>query len=293
MRKYLGEIGLILTALIWGMGFVASDISLNYYTPIEALALRFSIAAICMSLIFFKKLKNINKTTLVHGILIGFFLYSAFLLQTIGLFYTTPSNNAFLTSINVVIVPFIAFVIYKRKIDIFTMTGAVLSIIGVGIISLKPGFSINIGDFLTILCAVCFALHIFYTSEFLNRGTDPISLTILQMLTAATISIIIFFITKEPKSIPFEKSSFYAILYLGLISTTLAFFLQTVSQKYTSETKAAIFLSTESLFGTIFSVLILSEKLSFRALLGCFIIFAAVIISEVKPNFLAKKEMSS
>lgn len=284
MSRFKGEIGLLIVAIIWGSGFVASDIALSGFTPFEVMAIRFTISAICLSLVFHKHFKNITKREIFHGIIIGIFLYMAFSMQTIGLMYTTPSKNAFLTAVNVVIVPFIGVILYRRKIDIYGLIGAVLAAIGIGLISLNADLKINLGDMLTLVSAFGFAFHIFFTGEFLTKGTNPIKLTIIQMITASIISIIMLFIMKSDTSKEFSISSLIATIYLGLFSTTLAFLLQTVSQKYTTGTKAAILLSTESVFGTIFSVILLNESLTLKSIIGCVIIFTAIIFSEVKPK---------
>ena len=190
MRKYIGEIGLIITAIIWGSGFVASAVSLEHYTPYQILAGRFLIGVIILSVLFYKKLKQIKKSTLLKGAILGIFLYLAFVLQTVGLQYTTPSKNAFLTAVNVVIVPFIGFLLYKRKIDLFELGGAILALIGVAVLSLKLSAEINIGDLLTLCCAVGFAFHIFYTAKFV-KDEDAVLLTIVQMVTATVIGWIV------------------------------------------------------------------------------------------------------
>ncbi len=284
MRQYLGEIGLVITAIIWGSGFVASAVSLEYYTPYQILAGRFLIGVILLSLIFYKKLKNIKKSTLLKGTVLGIFLYAAFALQTIGLQYTTPSKNAFLTAVNVVIVPFIGYFFYKRKMDIYELSGALLALIGVAVLSLKLSSSLNIGDMLTLGCAVGFAFHIFYTAKFVKEE-DPIQLTIIQMLVAAILAWTMVFIKGET-SFSFETEGVLNLLYLGVFSTTIAYLLQTVAQKYITETKAAIILSTESFWGMAFSVMILSEVLTVKMGIGAVIILIAIIVSETKFNFL-------
>ena len=203
MQKYMGELALTITAIIWGSGFVASAIALDHFTPYQILAIRFMIGTIILSVIFHKRLKNINKVTLIQGAIIGVFLYVAFALQTVGLQYTTPSKNAFLTAVNVVIVPFIAFVMYKRKIDMYELIGAVLAMIGVGILSLKLSAEVNIGDLLTLGCAFGFAFHIFYTAKYV-KDSDPVLLTLIQMMTAAVIGIIVV-LFKGETSFAFQK----------------------------------------------------------------------------------------
>lgn len=286
MQKYLGEIALTITAIIWGSGFVASAIALDHFTPYQILAGRFIIGTIILGVIFHKRLKNIDKSTMIKGAVLGIFLYLAFALQTVGLQFTTPSKNAFLTAVNVVIVPFIAFVIYKRKIDMYELVGAILAMVGVGILSLKLSAGINIGDLLTLGCAFGFAFHIFYTAKYV-KDSDPVSLTLIQMVTAAIIgSIVVVF--KGETSVVMETEGLFSLLYLGIFSTTIAYLLQTVAQKMITETKAAIILSTESFWGMVFSVAILDEAMTIKMVLGAILILCAIIISETKLPFLKK-----
>lgn len=291
MVKYIGEILLVLTAIIWGSGFVASAVALEHYTPYQILAGRFLIGAVILSLIFFKKLYKLKKSTLIKGALLGIFLYIAFALQTVGLQFTTPSKNAFLTAVNVVIVPFIGFLLYKRKIDMYELTGAVLAIVGIAVLSLKLSSNVNVGDLLTLGCALGFAFHIFYTAKFV-KTEDPVVLTIVQMVTAAVIGCIAILFRGET-SFSMETEGMMNLLYLGIFSTTLAFLMQTVAQKYITETKAAIILATESFWGMIFSVIILSEIMTGRMIIGAFLILLAILISETKMEFIKKDKMKT
>ncbi|MFC5590766.1 DMT family transporter [Sporosarcina soli] len=289
MKKYMGEIGLMITAIIWGSGFVASAVSLEHYTPYQILAGRFLIGTLILCLVFYKKLRYIKKSTLFKGTVLGLFLYIAFALQTVGLQYTTPSKNAFLTAVNVVIVPFIGFLLYKRKIDLFELGGAILALVGIAVLSLKLSTGINIGDLLTLCCAVGFAFHIFYTAKFV-KDEDAVLLTIIQMVIAAVIGwIVVGF--KGETSFSLESEGLLPLLYLGIFSTTIAYLLQTVAQKFITETKAAIILSTESFWGTAFSVVILSEVLTTKMIIGAILILGAILLSETKFSFIKKKEI--
>lgn len=291
MFKYMGELLLVLTAIIWGSGFVASAVALEHYTPYQILAGRFLIGAVILSLIFFKKFNKLNKSTLIKGALLGIFLYIAFALQTVGLQFTTPSKNAFLTAVNVVIVPFIGFLLYKRKIDMYELTGAILAVVGIAVLSLKLSSDINVGDVLTLGCAVGFAFHIFYTAKFV-KTEDPVVLTIVQMVTAAVIGCIVILFRGET-SFSVETEGVMNLLYLGIFSTTIAFLMQTVAQKYITETKAAIILATESFWGMVFSIIILSEIMTGRMIIGAFLILLAILISETKMGFLKKDKMKT
>lgn len=285
MKKTLGTAGLFLTAMIWGGGFIACDIALKDLSPFAVMSLRFLIAAICMGTVANKKLKNISKNETLYGILLGLALFGSFAFQTIGLQTTSPSKNAFLTATNVVIVPIIAYFIGKKKIELKTVFGAILALAGVGLLSINHDFSIGFGDFVTLLGAIGFAFQIYLTGLFSSKISIPV-LNFLQMSTACLLSFAGLFVGGN-LSFNAGKESLLAVIYLGIASTTICYFLQVYGQKYVEETKSAIILSMESVFGTIFSVIILSEAVTGRMLLGGGMIFAAVLISELK---LAKKK---
>lgn len=281
----ISSIGLLLVTIIWGFAFVVVKNSLDYIPPIYMMAFRFSIAAVVLSIIFFKKFKSMNKATFLHGIGIGIFLALAYAFQTIGCKYTTAGKNAFLTTIYVILVPFLNWLIAKRKPDVYSIIAAILSVIGIGFLSLRGDLTINIGDFLTLICGLCYALHIVYIARYSSQD-DPILLTILQLATTAVLSWI--FAPIMDGAFPLqglqEKGVIISMLYLGLLSTMAAFLLQNICQKYTPPSMAALLMSFESVFGVIFSVIFLHEILTTRSIIGFVLMFAAILISELKPG---------
>ncbi|MGL6107982.1 DMT family transporter [Romboutsia sp.] len=290
LKKYIGEIGLILTAVIWGSGFVTMQLALdNGFTPLQIITMRFFIAAVLINTIFFKQIKaNITKEAVKAGSIIGVFLFIAFVVQTIGLVYTTPSKNAFITAANVVIVPFIGFIIYKRKLDKIGIISSITTLVGIGILSLQADFSVNIGDFLTLICAFGFAFHIFFTSEFVQKH-HPMVLIGVQFTVTFILSFISQIVMGEG-AISGNPAGYVGILYSAIFCTTVAFLMQTICQKKVDGTKTAIILATESVFGTIFSIIILNEVVTVRMILGCIIIFVSIIMAETKFSFLKKKD---
>lgn len=279
MKKWLAIGGLILVTIIWGGGFVASDMALESMSPFQIMTVRFFLAVVLMGLISIKSLKGIKKEEVRAGALMGIALFAAFALQIIGLQYTTPSKNAFLTALNVVIVPFIAFVILKKKIGVKGIIGAFMSVAGVALLSLNGDLTVSLGDGLTLLCAVGFAFQIFFTGEFVKKYRATV-LNFVQMATAFVLSVVSMFCFGET-NFQVTSKGWLSVLYLGVISTTVCYLLQTASQKYVDETKSAIILSMESVFGTLFSIIILHEVITPRMVVGCIIILAAVIISNL------------
>lgn len=293
MSKGKGEIILFVVAILWGLGFIATAMGIERFGVFEILAMRFWIASILLSITFFKHIKNIDMKNFKFGFFVGTLIFLGFTFQTFGVSLTTPSKNAFLTSTNVVIVPLIGYLFYKRKLDIYNLIGALLTLLGIGFISYNPNFSVNLGDVLTLICAVFFALHIFYTSEFLKKGADVISISIVQMFVVAIYSTIALCFTGSNIIEVFHSGDYLkptlAILYSGIFSTALCYYLQTLGQQYTSESKAAIIMSTESIFGAIFSVILLHEVLPTTTIIGCVIVFIAVLFTELKPKNIFKK----
>ena len=283
MSRYKGELLMLITAIMWGSGFVGMAIGLEHFTVLQLMAGRFTLATILLSVIFYKKLRLFNWSIIWRGALLGGILFFAFVLQTYGLSYTTPSKNAFLTSINVLIVPIIAFIVYKRGFDRYEVIAAMIAVIGIGFLSLTNSFTIQLGDLLSILCAIAFAFDIFYTNVFVKKE-DALALTIVQFMTASLLSIIGVLILGEiPTSINTE--GFLILLYLAVFCTLVAYVCQNVGMQYANPTKSAIILSMESLFGTLFSVWILQELLTGRMIVGCVLILIAVLIAELKPRF--------
>jgi drug/metabolite transporter (DMT)-like permease len=273
---------LLITAIIWGGGFVATRNGLDHIKPFYLQFLRFSIAFLLLSSIFFKKLKQITKEDLKGGLIVGIFLFTAFSSQTIGLQYTTPSKQAFLTGTNVVMVPFLYWFVFKKKPDIFSYIGVFLSFIGISVLTYEGGVGINLnlGDILTLLCALLYAAHIVSTGHF-AKNIDPVILSIIQFGLTAILSLI-FALIFEPVPTVYNKTTVFSVLYLGVFSSCIAFLFQTIGQKYTSSTKTAIILSTESVFGTIFSVILLHDKFTLNMFIGCMLIFISILAVETK-----------
>jgi drug/metabolite transporter (DMT)-like permease len=290
-KQGLSVVGLTLTPIIWGFAFVVVKGSLDKIPPFYMLAFRFTIAAAALALIFIRRLIKSDRSTVIHGIILGVMLFVSYAFQTVGCQYTTAGKNAFLTAIYVIIVPFLHWIINGQRPDAYINTAAVMAIIGIGLISLGNGIGqINIGDLLTIVCGFSYALHMVFIDRYTEQN-DPVPLTVIQLAVSAVLSWICAPILDGgfPRS-AFEGDIIAGMLYLGLMSTMLAFLLQNVCQKYTSPSTAALLLSTESVFGMLFSVIFTDEQLSSKVAVGCVMLFSAIIIAQTKLSFLHKKQ---
>lgn len=281
IKKYSGKIGLFIVAIIWGTGFAASALALDNYTPYQTLALRFSMAFVLSLLIYRKKIKNISKEVAIKSSMIGIFLFLAFLFQTVGLQYTTASKNAFLTAVNIIIVPFIGLVIYREKIPTKSLIGSVVTLMGIAFLSVDGSGlgGVNKGDLLTLVAALFFALQIFYT-DYNVKNIDPGAIMIIQMGTAALLSWITVLFTGQT-DVNLTFTALKPIFYLGIVSTMVAYGIQTWAQRITNSTEAAVILSTEAFFGMIASILILGELVTIQILFGAVLIFVGILIVEL------------
>ena len=290
--QFFSSLALVAVAAIWGSGFIASQFALDAKMSSAAIMLgRFTLAALVMGVLSAKTIRRtISVQHIKSGIIIGVFLFAAFYVQTLGLQHTTPANNAFITAANVVIVPFLWWGVTRQKPKKIMFPASILSLVGVGILSIdfSKGLSLNLGDTLTLLSALLFACQIVATGIF-ARKMEVQLLVFLQFIVAAFLSLFVFLITDGNFSVFINPPGVAAVVYLGLFSTCLCYFLQTVAQKHVDSAKAAIILSTESLFGTLFSVLAGYDIFSLQMLLGGGIVLASVLLPEFYLQKIANK----
>lgn len=286
----LGRLALFATTLIWGTSFVILKSTLDSVETLYVLAFRFTGAAILLLLISLGELRKLDRGYIIGGVLMGVCLFLAYVLQTYGLVYTTPGVNAFLTATYCVIVPFVYWLFWRQKTDKYNIIAVLTCIIGMALIFLRDGLNIGIGELLTAFCGIFYALHIVVTARS-AENRSPALLSMLQFATAAVLSwISALFTSPFPKDVPAD--AVISIAYLCVMCTAVCFLLQTIGQKYTPPSAAAVILTLESTFGVIFSIIFGQEILSFRLILGFVFIFSAVLISETKLLFFRHRRKS-
>lgn len=268
--------------MIWGFAFVVVKSSLDYIPPLYMLAFRFTVAGVVLGLIFYKKLIDVSKDILLHGALIGGSLYLAEVFQTYGCKYTTAGKNAFLTTLYVILVPFLHFLFNKVKPELKCIVATVIGFWGIGLISLTEKLTIGFGDVLTLICGFFYALQIVLIARYASDD-DPIQLSIWQLIFAAAFSWLTApFAEGKITSDMFCTDSILGILYLGLFSTMLCFLLQTICQKYAPPGPAAIIMGMESVFGAVASFFFLGEVMTGKMIVGCLMMIVAMLMVEVE-----------
>ncbi len=296
-QKFAGPLFCVLAALLWGLSFVAQKTGAHIGT-FTFNGIRTVIGGIFLlpfvplfHNIKNKKLPDPQKTkfdfkgNLKGGIICGLVLFVASNLQQHAFTYDIfAAKVGFITALYMIIVP-LAGLFMGRRVRFNVWIAVFLGVGGLYLLCMKPGdFKIGTGEIFSILCAFGFAAHILVIDRFCDE-TEPVALACFQFLTAGIISVILMFIFEKPALSDILECA-VPILYAGICSTGIAFTLQIFGQKYTEPTVASLLMCLESVFSVIFGWIILHDVLSARALLGCAVMFAGVILSqiEIKPK---------
>ena len=271
--------GLILfVTFCWGSSYLFMKESLSQIGPYTLILLRFTVAFLAaFSFLALRRQLKINRTALLDGAAMGFFLFLGFAALTSGLGSTTTSNAGFLLSLLVVFIPLLETVFLRKRLRRTTAAGVCLATIGIGFLTLQGSFTINRGDFFCLLSAFCNALQVLYISYALQRS-DAVTIGVLQLGFSALFGGIAAFLLETP-ALPATPVGWIGILYLGLICSAFGFIAQIVGQKYTSAERVGILFCFEPVFASVLGVLILHEPFGLNSLIGASLILAGVLIS--------------
>ena len=276
---------IIAATIIWGSSFVIVKDVTNSMPPAWILVVRFTAAAIIMAVAFLKYRElYFERSHVGFGLLFGLAMFLAYYTQTIGITDTTPGKNAFLTGTYCVIVPFLAWVLVRRRPNRYNIVAAILCIVGIGFISLDGSLTMRFGDAMTLVCAVFYALHIILVSQF-AQGRNIYVLTMWQFVGVAICSLFVgglFEPMPDWAAVPMD--CWISLAYLAVACTTVALLFQNIGQAHLPPASAALLLSLEAVFGVAFSVALGAETLTLRIVFGFALVFAAIIISEVLPE---------
>ncbi|MCK5388652.1 MAG: DMT family transporter [Candidatus Izimaplasma sp.] len=279
------ELLLVVVTIIWGLGFPITKIAVNMgYGANTIMVGRFFTASIILSGVYYKKLKKINKTILKYGIITGVFLFLGFYFQTLGNVYTTPSKNGFITQLNIVFVPFLYYLFFRKKVDIYNIISVIIAVIGMLILSFNSeGFSgINIGDVFTFFCAIMIAFHVVAASFYQKKyDFDPALFVIINIYTSMVISVVMMLLFETLPVITIVN--LWPLLVLGVFNTAFGFLVQSYALKISLPTRVSLIVAMEAVFAAIASWLILGEILTIQIAIGGFLIISGILITELKP----------
>lgn len=279
-KESLGIVGLIIVTLFWGFGFPWLKIVGEYFPTFYMIGFRFGIAAITLGVLFYKKLRLIDKKLVKNGLILSLFLFLTYIFATVGIMYTTSSRASFFTCIHVLLIPFILRIFLKVRIAKNTIISVVICTLGLFLLSYtkEMGLAFASGDLICVLGALCYAVHVVITGV-LAKDNDPALLTIIQL---AFVSVFGFIIAVFTETMPANPSglSVVTLILLGVFCSALAFYLQTACQKFISSERVGVIFSLEPVFGVIASYIILGESLGIAGIFGGACVFIALAYQE-------------
>ena len=285
----------IVTSILWGSAFVAQDMGMDFIGPHTFNVGRFLVGFLSLLpfFLFFElkkiKKKNIDiKKVFSYLLILGFILGVGQALQQISLIYTDVANTGVFTVMYVLIVPLISYFIFSKKIHWSVWPAVILCVVGGLLLSELKNISVRYGDTLGVLSAFCWAIHIIYISKTVKFFNFPITIAMSQCFIAFLFTILPMIVYENPSLSNIFKDS-YEILYVGVLSSGLAFLLQTYTLQNLTPAPAAIIFSLEGVFAAIFVCLILGQFLNEIKVVGIFLILSAVIFSQIIPIYDKKK----
>ena len=278
---------LVLTALIWGCAFVAQSVGMDYVGPFTFNMARFLIGAIVLlPVIWFMDRQRKTgaekgagqKTLIIGGICCGIALAVASTLQQWGILFTTVGKAGFITAMYIVIVPLLGIFIGK-KVRPLIIGCVAIAVVGFYFLCMTESLRLGLGDFLVLLCAIAFSIHILVIDHF-SPKVDGVKMSAIQFLTAAIISAVPTLLWEQPVFTEVLQA-WQPVLYAGVMSCGVAYTLQIIAQKNADPTVASLLLSLESVFSVLAGWVLLGQGLSLKELFGCVLIFCAIILAQL------------
>ena len=280
-RRGLAEAALVANTVVWGATFIVVKAMLRDVSPLLLLAFRFSLATLLLLAIFGRKLR-FTADKLLPGVIVGACLFSGFVLQTLGLRYTSAPKSAFLTGLASVLVPLLGSLVYRNRPQVSEVVGVLVATAGLALMTLEGDLgSVNRGDLFTVGCAIAFAAQIVALGHY--AGTvDFGQMAVVQVGTSAVLALSLFPWAEKP-FVEWRPALFYGILITGALATALAFAVQSWAQQHTTSTRTALIYMLEPVVAWITSFILAGEGLSIRAAWGAGLILGGILLVELKP----------
>ena len=293
-----GMLMLTLCAFIWGTAFIAQSVGVEYAEPLTFNCARSFLATIFLFLccLLFDKLAGKpfrvlgtedplrRDRTIKGGIICGIALTLASFMQQLGIMYTTVGKSGFITALYIVLVPFLSYAIYRTRITLVQCISVAIAAVGMYFICINEGFSINKGDFYTLICAFCFAAQIIAVDKVI-ANLDGVRLSLVQFATCTVLNGVLMFIFEAP-SLTSVLLGWLPIAYAGIMSSGVAYTLQIVGQKHCNPVLACMIMSLESAFALLSGWLLLGQAMSSREIMGCVLVFAAIMLAQIPTEML-------
>ncbi|WP_298199608.1 DMT family transporter [Desulfosporosinus sp.] len=277
-KTHGADLSLLLVTFVWGSTFVIVKWAIEDLPPFPFLAVRFALAFVSLLPFLWFQRNHINKATLLCGATAGVFLFSGYAWQTVGLQYTTSSNAGFITGLSVVFVPALVTFTTRKLPSRNLILGILCALTGLAFLSLGNSFQLNRGDLMILVCALSFALHIFFVGRYAPQ-TNATVLASFQILTVSILSGLATLLFPQP-SIHFSSTAWFALLVTAIPATSLAFFVQTKMQQFTTSTHTALIFSMEPVFAAVSAYFLAGELLTPKGFFGAGLVLTGMLIAE-------------
>lgn len=291
-KRMRGNVLLLLTAFIWGLSFVAQSEGMKYIGPFAFIGIRSMLAGIVLAAFIGlrsgiashrkkneEKASGSRKTLLLGGICCGLVLFTATMLQQIGILHTNePGKAGFITALYIILVP-LAGIFVRKKIGGKVWCAVCLAVCGMYLLCMKEGLHIATGDIYLLLCAVVFTVHILVIDYF-SPKTDGVAMSCIQFFVCGILGLGIMFLTEKVEMVHVIEA-WLPLVFSGVFSGGIGYTLQIVAQKDTEPAVASLLMSLESVFAVFGEWLILGQMLSARELAGCVLMFAGIVLTQL------------
>lgn len=287
MRMQLkADLMLLMITFFWGASILLTKIGLNYVQEYNLISLRFTIAFLLSGIVFYKHLIKIDFKTIKYAFILASILFIVYIFATFGTKYTSVSNAGFLMSLTVIFIPALSSIFLKQRPEKKVILGIVLTVVGIGLLTLNSQLKISYGDILCILCALFYAVHIIVTGT-MTKHVNSITLGVFQLGFVGIFSTVFSMCMETPK-LPNTFESWFSILVLSIFCTAIAFIVQIIAQQYTSPTHTGLIFSLEPVFSAGFAFLFTGEMLTFKGYVGATLLLLSVLIVELDLKSLLK-----
>ena len=276
----LATIGLLAMTAVWGSTFVLIKDVVARMPVADFLAVRFAIAALVMLALFARPVWQLGRKQVMRGLLLGVIYGAGQLLQTWGLSLIAPSVSGFATGMYVVFTPILAMLLLRQRMAGVVWLAVLLSTAGLALLSLN-GVSVDLGVWLTLASAALYGLHIVGLGQWSRKG-EAFGMSAVQMMAIAVVCLLAT--APHGPTLPPDRSAWFAVLYMALVAGAGAMLMQTWAQSHLPATRAAIVMTTEPVFAAAFAVLLGSDVLTWRMLVGGGLILAAMYLVELMPR---------
>lgn len=281
MKQLLALGGLLFATAAWGAAFILVKITIESVDLYWFLFLRFFAAFLLLAALKPKRLLEADRATIKAAFILSLYLIAVYVTQTIGLLYTTASNSALITCLYMVFIPIVSAVFYKTRTNIYSIVGIVFALVGLFLLTQYSFGGANLGDALTVLCAVASVFHIILTGRYASKHR-PSQLVLYQFLFMSVYSLIGAVLNKG-MAFDLPPIGWLTVGFTAVFATVMAMSIQAWAQRIIDPTRAGIIFSLEAVFGPLFGWLWGGETMTTVALFGAGLMLVGIMIAESKP----------